>query len=224
MSEKVSVLDIGIDRLLAKEALKRAMEYMDSEPVSVMELVTIDSLMQIKEVPDLKEKVSQFDLVLAGDRTILEAAEVSERRILQETDSRAFLKMFMRYLHKRHKRVYLLVESEQEGEEFYRYLQSRYKGIQIVGLAKLSAKNRADEMIVNAVNGGEADCVLAALSAPLQEEFISENRGLLNVRLWLGAGSEIICSGGQRPATGRVAHFILKHIFKKEIEKQKNRK
>ena len=91
-----------------------------------------------------------------------------------------YLKMFMRYLHKNHKRLYLLVESEEEGQEAFRYLQKAYSGVQLVGLAKVSAEGRADDMLVNAINGSEVDCVLSALSVPLQEDFIAKNRNLLD--------------------------------------------
>lgn len=224
MDEKISVLEIEIDRLLAKEALKQAIEYMDSRPIHVIDIVTADALMQIKEVPGLKEEVGRFDLVLAGDRTILEATGVAEKRVLKETQDRAFFKMLMRYLHKRHKRIYLLVESEQEGADLYEYLEHHYSGLQIVGLAKVFAEDRADDMIVNAVNGGEADCIFAALSTPLQEEFIVDNKNLLNVGLWLGFGRESLCFDRQRSTFGKVTDFISKHTFKKEIEKQKNKK
>ena len=59
----------------------------------------------------------------------------------------------MRYLHKNHKRMYLLVESEEDGQEAFRYMQRTYSGIQLVGLAKVSAEGRADDMLVNAING-----------------------------------------------------------------------
>ncbi len=224
MSEKINVLDIEIDGLTAKEAMKDSMGYMESEPISVIEMVTVDGLMQIKEVQDLREDVRQFDLVLAGDKTILEAADVTERRFLQETENKTFLKMFIRYLHKNHKRVYLLVESGEEGEEFYRYLQHSYSGIQIVGLAKVSAEDRADEMLVNDINGGEVDCVLSALSVPLQEEFIAKNKGVLNARIWLGLGKNLLPLGGRESGFGLFSQFVVRHIFKKEIEKRKSRK
>ena len=41
-------------------------------------------------------------------------------------------------------------------------------------------------MLVNAMNGGEIDCIIAALSAPLQEDFIIKNKNLLDVRIFLG--------------------------------------
>lgn len=221
MSEKINVLDIEIDELTAKEAMKEAIEYMLSEPVSIIEMVTVDGLMQMGEVQNLKEEIRRFELVLAGDKTILEAAEVTERRYLQETENRTFLKMFLRYLHKNHKRVYLLVETEEEGEKFYNYLEHYYSGLQTVGLAKVSAQNRADDMLVNAINGGEVDCVLAALSVPLQEEFIVKNRGVLNTRIWLGLGKDILPVGRKGAGQKKITQFFTKHIFKKEIEKRK---
>ena len=221
MSEKIDVLDIGIDGLTAKEAMKNSMEYMVSDPISIIEMVTVDGLMQIREFPEIQEELRRFDLVLAGDRTILEAAEVTERRFLQETENKTFLKMFIRYLHKNHKRVYLLVESGEEGDEFYGYLERAYSGIQIVGLAKVSAEDRADDMLVNDINGGEVDCVFAALSSPLREEFVAKNRGILNARVWLGIGKDMFPQKHRSPGKERFTQFIVKHIFKKEIEKRK---
>ena len=75
-----------------------------------------------------------------------------EPELPEEINMELYLKMFMRYLHKNHKRLYLLVESEEEGQEAFRYLQKAYSGIQLVGLAKVSAEGRADDMLVNAIN------------------------------------------------------------------------
>lgn len=221
MNDKISVLDIEIDNFTAKEAMKETVRYMDSEPVNVVELVTVDGLMQMDEVPELKNDIRKFDLVLAGDRTILEAAEITDRKYLQETESHVFLKMFFRYIHKNHKRIYLLVESEEEGEHLYNYLEKSYGGAQIAGLAKVSAQNRADDMLVNAINGGEIDCVISILSSPLQEEFIARNRGILNTRICLGLGQGILPVGKRGFGQSRITQFFVKRIFKKEIEKRK---
>ncbi len=166
MSEKINVLDVEINELTAKEALRESIRYMESEPVNIIEMVTVDSLMQLSSVQNLIEDVRYFDLMLAGDKTILEAADVTERKILQETEN-------------------------------------------------------ADDMLVNDINGSEVDCVLSALSAPLQEEFIVKNKGVLNARVWLGLGRGTLPMKGQSTGRGRLTRFVEKHIFKKEIEKRK---
>ncbi len=63
-----------------------------------------------------------------------------KNRTARGNQYKLYLKMFMRYLHKNHKRLYLLVESEEEGQEAFRYLQKAYSGIQLVGLRKYLQK------------------------------------------------------------------------------------
>ena len=139
MSKKISVLDISIDNFTAKEAMQEALAYMESDLVSVIELVTIESLMELGTEAELKEEIENFDLILAGNKTILEAAEITDHKCLRETEDKTFLKMFLRYLARKHKRVYLLVESEEEGQKMFGHFEEYYRGTQIVGMAKVSA-------------------------------------------------------------------------------------
>ncbi len=219
MNEKINVLDVNIDSCTAKEAMKETIAFLESEPVSVIDVVSVDGLMQMNDLSELKEKMNEFDLVLPGEKLILEAAE--EARLPKEIDIKLYLKMFMRYLHKNHKRMYLLVESEEDGQEAFRYMQRTYSGIQLVGIAKVSAEGKADDMLVNAINGSEVDCILSALSVPLQEDFIAKNRNLLDARVWVSVGNRMFSDRRQGLGHGKLAKFLLNHIFKREMEKNK---
>ena len=84
------------------------------------------------------------------------------------------------------------------------------------------AKN-IPNMLINAINGEEVDCVLSALSSPLQEELISKNRNVMNARVWLGLGKDGIPVAAKGIGGGRIGQFFMKQIFKKEIEKSKKR-
>ena len=79
------------------------------------------------------------------------------------------------------------------------------------------------DMLVNAMNGGEIDCIIAALSAPLQEDFIIKNKNLLDVRIFLGIGKTTlpVCRNGF--LTGKIGQFLVKSIFKREIEKSRQK-
>ena len=172
-------------------------------------------------VADIKRTGKDVTVVTYGRMLprVLEAAE--EARLPKEIDIKLYLKMFMRYLHKNHKRMYLLVESEEDGQEAFRYMQRTYSGIQLVGLAKVSAEGRADDMLVNAINGSEVDCVLSALSVPLQEDFIAKNRNLLDARVWIGVGKKIFSPRKPGFGQGKIAKYLLNHIFRREMEKNK---
>lgn len=221
MGGRINVLDINIDNFTAKEAMKQFVDSMQSEPISIIEMMTADSLMQMDETPEIKALVSYFDLVLAADTTILESADIADAKNLREIQEHIFLKMLLRYVSKHHKRVYLLVESETEGEEFIHYLERYYRGAQIGGIAKVSAKDRSDDMIVNAINGADIDCVISSMSSPLQEDFVTKNRSALNANVWLGLGKTVLPLGGTNHVQSRITQFVVKKVFRKEMERRK---
>ncbi|MGN0333688.1 MAG: WecB/TagA/CpsF family glycosyltransferase [Lachnospiraceae bacterium] len=221
MNNRINVLDINIDKFTAKQAMKCFIEFMQTDPVDVIEMVTVENLMQMNETPDLKGSVRDFELILAGESMILESAGVTDKDYLLETEKQTFLKMLFRYLHKNHKRVYLLVDTQEEGQALYHYLEHHYRGVQIGGMAKVVDEDRADDMVVNAVNGADIDCVISTMSSPLQEDFILKNRSILNAHVWLGLGKEVLDLKKTGIMLGRFTQFITKKIFQKEVERRK---
>ncbi|MCI8939265.1 MAG: hypothetical protein HFH12_04650 [Dorea sp.] len=221
MSETICVLDVKIENCSAKQAMKASVEFMGTAATSVVELVTIETLMLARDKPELKKVIEQSDLVLPGQEEILEAAGVIDARYIQETRTQTYLRMYLKYLHKNHSRVYLLVETEEEADRLTAHLVSRYRGIQIAGAAKVASGTDMDDMLVNAINGGEVDCVIAILSSPVQEEFIARNRSLINARMWLGAGKlmEPIYKG--RSKGEKVAAFVDRMFFMRATRKNR---
>lgn len=221
MNETICVLDVNIDNCSAKQAMKASVEYMSTAVTNVVELVTIETLMCVRDKPELRKAIEQSDLVLPAQTEILEAAGIADVRHMQEIKTQVYLKMYLKYLHKNHSRVYLLVETEEEVDRLTACLFSRYRGIQLAGAAKVAPGAGTDDMLVNAINGGEVDCVIAVLSSPVQEEFISRNRSLINARMWLGAGKAMEPIYKGRTRGGRVASFFDRLFFKREIEKNR---
>lgn len=221
MNETICVLDVKIDNCSAKQAMKASVEYMSTAATNVVELVTIETLMSAKDKPDLRKAIEQSDLVLPGQEEILEAAGITDTRRIQEMGAQVYLKMYLKYLHKNHSRVYLLAETDEEVDRLTACLFSRYRGIQVAGAAKVAPGAAMDDMLVNAINGGEVDSVIAVLSSPVQEEFIARNRSLINARMWLGAGKlmESIYEGKSRG--GKISAFVDRLFFKREIEKNR---
>ncbi len=221
MNETICVLDVKIDNCSAKQAMKASVEYMSTAATNVVELVTIETLMSAKDKPDLRKAIEQSDLVLPGQEEILEAAGITDTRRIQEMRAQVYLKMYLKYLHKNHSRVYLLAETDEEVDRLTACLFSRYRGIQVAGAAKVAPGAAMDDMLVNAINGGEVDSVIAVLSSPVQEEFIARNRSLINARMWLGAGKlmESIYEGKSRG--GKISAFVDRLFFKREIEKNR---
>ena len=211
MTEKISIFDVEISCIKAKEAMMQAIEFMKGDSVNTIELVSMESLMKEHENPEWKKKVSMQDLVLPGSVEILEAAKADDARLLRETDNKLFLRMFLKYLQKNHHKIYLLAASQEE----------LVKADAVIHLedGELTDADRIHG-IVNAVNGSEADCILSVLPSPAQEDFIEQNRALIDTRVWIGCGSVLMRSFDDRKMTSRIKRMLVKKVFRYKVEKQ----
>ena len=196
MEEKISIFDIEMDNLTAKETMIQAMQFLESESIDTIEIMSMDMLLSGQEDMEWKEQVGRIGIVLPGDKEILTAADVHDRKRLQEAEERVFLRMFMKYLQKNHGRVYLLAETEEEREE----------------------------TVINDINGTETDCILSVLPSPYQEQFISENKALLNARVWFGCGPALGRSYDDLRIFRRIKHFFIKKTFWHRVEKEQKDK
>ena len=220
MEDKIEVLGIRMDCLTAKETMLQAMRFMEDDPVDTIEIMTMDSLMNNQEDETWTARAKEFKLVLPGEAEILEAAEIHDRVKLKETENRIFLKMFMKYLQKNQKRIYLLADTEEELSRAENAIRHYNRGIRISGHACLDPVDSREEEVVNDINGTETDCVLSVLSSPYQESFISRNKTLLNTRLWFGCGPMLSRSYDDRKVLQQIRHFFRKTMFRRQVEKQ----
>ena len=64
MIEKMNIFDVEIPILTAKEAMIRAMQYLESESVDTIELVSMDMLMKERENAQWKEQINELTMLL----------------------------------------------------------------------------------------------------------------------------------------------------------------
>lgn len=165
--------------------------------------------------------ISGIDMVLPGQKEILEAAEVSDRKLLQEVQDHLYLRLFLRYLHKNHCRIYVIAESAEKGKELVDYLKAHYKGIQIVGMMVSDGDPAADDMLVNEINGCEADGIIAALGTPHRQRLALRNKTRINARIWLGVGDLLESMYKEKSGPVRIWSQMKRIFFKREIRKSK---
>ena len=67
MNEKMNVLDVQLDNCTAKDAMKIIAEYMQTEELNTVDIVTVDTLMRATQLDGMKEELEKLDLLLPGD-------------------------------------------------------------------------------------------------------------------------------------------------------------
>ena len=168
MADSVEVLGVRLNCLTAKEIMLKVMQFMENDLVDTIEILSMDALMKGREDEEWKGLFREFDLVLPGEAEILKGAEIADRGMLKETENRIFLKLFLKYLQKNQKKVFLLAETEEElrraGDAVRRYS----RGVRLAGGGIISAEDNREESVINEINGTETDCILSVLTPPYQ--------------------------------------------------------
>lgn len=116
------------------------------------------------------------------------ATQVITIRTISESDRRLFVRMFSHWLHKNQGSIFLLTDSVSSSQLLKERVEAKCKGIKIVETATFEEHGISDDMILNRINGAEADCVVAALPQEKEELFVQQNRKNLHVKLWFSLG------------------------------------
>ncbi len=220
MNETIQVLGIKMNNLSAKDALKKVMSYMETEPISIVEMVTMHTITQFQECEEVGEIFETMDMVLASDKGILQAAGVNEERQLKEVEDLLFLKMLLRYFHKNGVRVLLLAEKPEDMQKLVGYMEEDYSKIQVVEMATMEEHGTTDDMLLNLLNGAEAACVISALPSPMEEKFISKNKMFVNAKLWLGLGNLLDDMKKEKMSFHKIKEFISRQLLKKKMARK----
>ena len=220
MDERIQVLNVQLNNMTAKEAMKKVVTYIETEPLNVIEMITMQALTKFREEEQVNELFESFDIVLASDKEILQVAGVEDERRLKEVEELLFIKMVMRYLRKNSIRVFLLAETEADLQKLEMYMQEDYANMQVVEVATIENQGASDDMLLNLINGSESVCILSALPSPMEERFISKNRTLVNGRLWLGLGNLLDEMKKEKNGFDKIKRFIMRILLKKEMTKK----
>lgn len=233
MENRMDIFNIEIDALTAKDTLKKIVQFMESETVSTVEIVTLEMLVQGQDNPEWKEKMRGMDLVLPGETDILEASrkavglldsvDMYNGHLMKELEKKVFLKMLFRYLQKTRKKVFLLAGGEEEMLLLREKLHIHAKGLLLAGHAILPEDGERKDSVINEINGVEPDCIISVLPYPEQEKFISEAKALLNARVWMGCGFSLLQEERAKRPAGKLRRFFLKRTFIHLVDQQKSR-
>lgn len=213
MADSIEVMGVVLDCLTAKEAMLQAMQFMENDLVDTIEILSMKDLMNGREDTEWQDRVNECGLVMPGEAEILKAADAGGGNVERETADHIFVKLFLKYLQKNQKKIFLLAETEEDLQDTTDALRRYNRGIRLAGSGVVKPEDNRDESVVNEINGTETDCILSVLASPYQEQFISRNRALLNAKVWLGCGALFREGSRARRPSGRVKHFFRKFLF-----------
>ena len=93
MADSIEVMGVVLDCLTAKEAMLRAMQFMENDLVDTIEILSMRDLMNGREDTEWKNLVNESGLVIPGEAEILKAGDAGGRNLEKETADHTFLKL-----------------------------------------------------------------------------------------------------------------------------------
>ena len=79
MKERINVLSTEMDCITAKEAMLKAIAFLERESVDIIEVLSMSALMRARDEDEWIRSTSGFGLILPGETEILEAAGETDR-------------------------------------------------------------------------------------------------------------------------------------------------
>lgn len=182
MGNRINVMGLEID-ILSEETFEDDMnEYLASDYLNIVHLISLDYMDAYEEDEQLREILEEADRVLPGEKAILTSCHVD---VLETggmvVDYRTAWRLCGNGMMDG-KSCYLVLRNKKEAKIVCRFLLTHCPELEIVGLCTLD-NGISGEDLVNDMNSKVPDLIVMSLESTQGEEWLHKNRAKINAKL-----------------------------------------
>lgn len=223
MNNTAEVFGIQIDQLNVDAAMDRVVEFLRTDSLNTVGIITMNALLAAAEDPVQREYLEQLDLSVVGEKEVLEAAGITSGQVYEEIEDDEFIARLFWKLITTGYTFFLLGESDEEIRALETYVRETYPDILIRGKAsEIAEDQRSADWIVNEINGSGADVIISGLKGSSQAAFLLENRKKINGKIWLSLGEQIHIQNEAGIKNTWFGTLLKKNSFKRLAAKFRN--
>lgn len=228
MQKKISVMDVDIAVMDESVLISKIDEYLLDDVLNTILFVSMAGLAKASENEVLRQNMNTFDIVLPGERALLELAPDGEILENVKPDKAAAsydtLGTVLETLWKNNRTLFIVGRNETEIKHLQSYCKMRQPELQIVGSYSFD-RELAKEALVNEINSYAPDMLMIALEPEIQSSWIADNRQLLNAKLAvaIGGGCDMIVAAiGEVPKFWKTIHcgWFYKFLFQRNVQEK----
>lgn len=222
MCEKVEVLGISVEKCYVEDVMMSINENWSKGTLSTYGVINMKLLMAARDDEVLGEYIKSLDKAVVDEPEVIKAAGLVDSRLEEETKGHGFFSTLFWFLSEYQNQVFLLGETEEDTEAFYKYLNEKYPAIIVLGKDSLGEAHEDQvDKIINEINSLSPQAVLACSRNLGLEHFVVENRKKMNTHVFLSLGSpqEIQKAAGMK--TSWLGKLLEKSTFKKMVSQYK---
>lgn len=186
MCEKKNVLNYDVHLLELEEYREQLTDFLEDDQLQSMLFLSVPILELAMEDEEYLERITSFQLLLPGEKDILigQAAEcVVQSGYMVGTQ---YLKETLTFLQAQQKTLYLIGDQFEISSRFMEYCKGEYPELKLVG-SFVGGSQMEDANLINDINVTCPDVILTAIAPGVQEDWILNNIGKLNGKIFIGA-------------------------------------
>ena len=228
MKKRLKILDIWVDPVDRKQAIKRVRGFLAGQKPCCIFAVNPEKNFSVPKDPALYDVFKHADLLIPDGIGIVLAARLLYGVTLSRVPGVEFMKEICRLAQQESKSVFLYGAREEVSQQAAERLQLEFPGLRIAGRSDGYIPESKMAELVQSINDSGASILFLALGSPRQEKwFASHAAELKNIRVCQGIGGTLDTIAGRvnrAPAFWR--HFSLEWFYRllsepKRIGRQK---
>lgn len=180
------ILGLPLDNITLAEAADEIIK--PSATAKQISFINVDCVNKSCRDEEYREILCRSSLRLADGIGLRIAGKILGAEIRQNVNGTDLFPLLCAQMEERNLSIFLLGGRPGVAESVAAWMGERFPGLRIAGVRDGYFRQEDETLVRETINRSEADILLVAMGAPLQEKWIARNRSSLRVRAALGVG------------------------------------
>ncbi len=197
MSDKISILDVPIDKVNMTDAVSKVLDYLNEDRVHTVFTPNPEMIMEAKRNPELKKALLLGDLVIPDGAGVVIGSRILGTNLPERVAGFDLIQNLFKVTRTPNLRFFFLGGQPGIAEDAAKKVIKVHPNIDVVGFLDGYFKNEYVSSIINNINSSNADILLVGLGAPKQELWINKYKDEINVKVCIGVGGSFDVLSGR---------------------------
>lgn len=197
MRNTVDIMGIPVDYITMTEAVGKLEEFIKEDRCHAIYTPNAEMLMAGIRDPELKNVLSQADMLIADGAGVVLASKILKRDLPEKVSGIDLVNISFNFFDKKGVSYFLLGAKSGVAQIAAMNILHDHPGIKIAGYHDGYFTEQEEAGIIEQINTSGADILLVALSVPKQEFWIHKNKDKLKAKVCIGCGGTIDVIAGK---------------------------
>lgn len=196
--ERIKILNTIIDNLSMNESLRRIEQTIQSEEQIQHVVVNAGKIVAMQEDLQLRQSVNESELINADGQAVVWASKVLGKPLKERVAGIDLMENLVQLAHQENYKIFFFGAEEGIVRKVVDTYTDKYSPDIIAGYRNGYFKKEEEQSIAEEISESGANILFVAISSPIKENFLYENKALLEgVNFVMGVGGSFDVVAGK---------------------------